>query len=52
MRSTVSSRYYRWRQAGVWDGIFADLHAQADRDGTLDWTIHVVDCTIVRGWSR
>jgi transposase len=48
MRGTVSSRYYRWRQAGVWDRIFADLQAQADADGTLDWTIHFVDSTIVR----
>jgi len=44
----VSSRYYRWRQAGIWDRIFADLQAQADADGTLDWTIHFVDSTIVR----
>lgn len=47
-RGTVSSRYYRWRQAGIWDRIFADLQAQADADGTLDWTIHFVDSTIVR----
>jgi transposase len=47
-RGTVSSRYYRWREAGIWDRIFADLHAQADADGTLDWTIHFVDSTIVR----
>jgi transposase len=47
-RGTVSSRYYRWRRAGVWDRIFADLQAQADADGTLDWTIHFVDSTIVR----
>jgi transposase len=47
-RGTVSSRYYRWRQAGVWDRILADLQAQADADGTLDWTIHFVDSTIVR----
>jgi transposase len=47
-RGTVSSRYYRWRQAGLWDRIFADLPAQADADGALDWTIHFVDSTIVR----
>jgi transposase len=47
-RGTVSSRYYRWHQAGIWDRMFADLQAQADADGTLDWTIHVVDSTIVR----
>jgi transposase len=45
---TVSSRYYRWRQAGIWDRILADLQAQADTDGELDWTLHLVDSTIVR----
>ncbi len=47
-RGTVSSRYYRWRQSGVWDRVFAALQRQADADGTLDWTIHFVDSTIVR----
>lgn len=47
-RGTVSSRYYRWRQAGIWDRIFAALQAQAAADGLLDWTIHFVDSTIVR----
>jgi transposase len=47
-RGTVSSRFYRWRKAGIWDRIFAALQAQADADGTLDWTLHFVDSTIVR----
>lgn len=47
-RGTVSSRFYRWRKAGIWDRIFADLQAQADADGSLDWTLHFVDSTIVR----
>ena len=47
-RGTVSSRFYRWRKAGIWDRIFAELQAQADADGTLDWTLHFVDSTIVR----
>jgi transposase len=45
---TVSSRYYRWRKQGIWDRIFAELQAQADQDGDLDWTIHFVDSTVVR----
>jgi transposase len=45
---TVSSRYYRWRKAGIWDRIFAELQAQAEQAGELDWTIHFVDSTIVR----
>lgn len=47
-RGTVSSRYYRWRKAGVWERIFADLQAQADADNNLDWTIHFVDSTVIR----
>ncbi len=47
-RGTVSSRFYRWRQQGIWDRIFADLQQQAEADGTLDWTLHFVDSTIVR----
>ena len=45
---TVSSRFYRWRQAGVWDRVLAALQAQADAEGRLDWTLHFVDGTTVR----
>jgi transposase len=47
-RGTVSSRFYRWRQQGIWDRILAELQQQADADGTLDWTLHFVASTIVR----
>lgn len=45
---TVSSRYYRWCKQGIWQRIFSELQAQADDDGTLDWTIHFVDSTVIR----
>jgi transposase len=45
---TVSSRYYRWRKQGIWDHIFAELQAQADQDGNLDWSVHFVDSTVIR----
>jgi transposase len=45
---TVSSRFYRWRQAGVWDRILAELQRQADGAGHLDWQEHFVDGTVVR----
>ena len=45
---TVSSRFYRWRQAGVWDRVLAALQGQADAEGRLDWTLHFVDGTTVR----
>jgi transposase len=47
-RSTVSTRYYRWKAQGVWDRIYDMVKAQADAAGTLDWTIHHVDATVVR----
>jgi transposase len=45
---TVSSRFYRWRQAGIWDRIFAAVQQQADADGQLDWDVHFVDATVIR----
>lgn len=45
---TVSSRFYRWRTAGIWDRILVALQQQADADGKLDWTMHFVDGTSVR----
>jgi transposase len=45
---TVSSRFYRWRQAGIWQRILAALQRLADRQGRLDWSVHFVDSTIVR----
>ena len=45
---TVHSRFRRWQLAGVWDRVLADLQRQADVDGRLNWTMHVVDSTVVR----
>lgn len=45
---TVSSRFYRWRQAGIWERVFAAVQAQADQAGDLDWQIHFVDSTTIR----
>ena len=45
---TVSSRFYRWRKAGVWQGVLEALQARADRQGRVDWSLHFVDSTIVR----
>lgn len=45
---TVASRFYRWNHTGVWDRVWAALQAQADADGTLDWTVHYVDGTVIR----
>ena len=45
---TISSRFYRWRRAGVWDRVLAGLQAQADARGAIDWDLHFVDATIIR----
>ncbi len=45
---TVSSRFYRWQKAGVWERVLAALQRRADAEGRLDWTLHFVDSTAVR----
>jgi transposase len=45
---TVSSRFYRWRQQGVWGRVLAALQAQADARGELDWLVHYLDSTVIR----
>ncbi len=45
---TVSSRFYRWQKAGVWDRILSSLQRQADAEGRLDWSLHFVDSTVIR----
>ena len=45
---TVSSRFYRWQQAGIWDRILSTLQRKADAEGRLAWSLHFVDSTVVR----
>src|SRR4051812_8617926 len=45
---TVSSRFHRWRKAGIWPRIRSDLRAGAQQRGEIDWDRHFVDATIVR----
>jgi transposase len=45
---TVSSRFYRWCKAGIWQRILSDLQAEADQRGEIDWDLHFVDATIIR----
>src|SRR5258708_25262222 len=46
--TTISSRFYRWQKAGIWQQILDKLQSQADSQGKLDWEIQYVDGTIVR----
>jgi len=45
---TVYTRFRRWTQAGVWDQLFAVVQQQADTVGEIDWTLHLVDGTVIR----
>jgi transposase len=45
---TVANRFYRWRQAGIWQRVFAALLQQADQVGSLDWKLQFVDSTTIR----
>jgi transposase len=47
-RSTVSTRYYRWIEQGIWDRIYDEVKAQADARGVVDWEVHHGDATVVR----
>jgi transposase len=46
--STVASRFYRWRAAGIWERIWAQLQSEADEQAQIDWELHFVDGTVVR----
>ena len=45
---TMASRFYRWREMGVWERLFAEIQRQADAEGRLNWDVHFVDGTVVR----
>jgi transposase len=45
---TVASRFYRWRQAGIWERLLAAVQQQGEATGELDWDLHFVDGTVVR----
>ena len=46
--STVYSRFWRWRVAGIWDRIFAAVQQQADAAAAVDWGVQFVDGTVIR----
>jgi transposase len=46
--STLASRFYRWREPGLWQRILDALQEQADAAGLLDWESQYVDGTVIR----
>ncbi len=45
---TVSSRFYRWVAAGVWQKVLDRLRGEADDVGEVDWELHMLDGSVVR----
>ena len=45
---TAASRFYRWREQGLWQRLLAGLQEEADSIGELAWEVHYVDGTIIR----
>jgi transposase len=46
--STVASRFYRWREAKIWERIWRQLQSEADEQEQIDWEVHFLDGTVVR----
>ena len=46
--NSVYSRFRRWKGDGIWDRVLAEIQAQGELQGELDWEIHFVDGSIVR----
>ena len=45
---SVTTRFYRWVRAGVWERVLAQLQRQADAAGEIDWRLHHVDGSMIR----
>lgn len=44
----VYTRFSRWRDAGVLEGVLRELRSRAHAAGELDWDLHRVDSSVVR----
>ena len=46
--SSVSSRFYRWQRAGIWQRILEALQQQDHAVGQVNWDLHFIDGTVIR----
>jgi len=46
--STAYSRFWRWREAGIWDRVFAAVQQEEDAAGAVDWEVQFVDSSVIR----
>ena len=45
---TVASRFYRWRQDGLWDRWLRAVQQHSNIQGKVNWELHYVDGTMIR----
>jgi len=45
---SVYTRFSRWRDAGVLEGVLRELQSQSHAASDLDWDLHHVDSSVVR----
>lgn len=45
---TVYERFNAWQRDGTWSSIARALQKQIDRNGDIDWQLHMVDATQIR----
>ena len=45
---TVASRFYRWRQDGLWDRLLRAVQQQPSVQRKVNWELHYVDGTVIR----
>lgn len=46
--SSISTRFYRWCQAGVWHHLLEQLQQLADQQNQIDWDTQFIDSTVIR----
>jgi transposase len=45
---TVASRFYRWRQDGLWDRLLRAVQQQSNIQRKVNWELHYVEGTVIR----
>ena len=45
---TVASRFYRWRQDGLWDRLLRAVQQQSNIQRKVNWELHYGDGTVIR----
>lgn len=46
--SSISTRFYRWSRAGIWQQLLSCLQQIADEQHQIDWDTQFIDSTVIR----